>query len=196
MIQVNALGDACPIPVVKTQNAIRELKHGGIVETLVDNEIASENVMKMARSKGYAVHAQTLAPDQIKVTVTVPDEKPPAEPEQAAKGGAVVAISAREMGSGDEKLGQALLKSFLYALSQLDTLPKTMLFYNSGAFLTCQESPVLEDLNAMASGGVEILTCGTCLNYYGLTDRLAVGEVGNMYDIVEKMAGAGCLIKP
>lgn len=201
MIQVNALGDACPMPVVKTQNAIRELKDGGIVETLVDNEIAVENLTKMARNKGYDVRSEKIGPDQIKVIITVTGAETPQEPRQSAVHrehgqGTVVAISAREMGRGDDQLGMALLKSFLYALSQQDTPPKTILFYNGGAFLTCLESPVLEDLKAMASEGVEILTCGTCLNFYGLTDQLAVGEVGNMYDIVEKMAGADRLVKP
>ena len=88
------------------------------------------------------------------------------------------------------------MKGFLFAVSQLPELPKTILFYNGGAKLTVEGSDSLEDLKKMEAQGVEILTCGTCLNFYGLTDKLAVGSVTNMYTIVEKLAGAGKVIKP
>lgn len=100
------------------------------------------------------------------------------------------------MGSGSEELGRTLLKGFIYALGQQDQLPETILFYNGGASITCEDSPALEDLRSLEAQGVEILTCGTCLNFYGLTDKLQVGGVTNMYTIVEKMTGAGLLVKP
>ena len=88
------------------------------------------------------------------------------------------------------------MKGFLFALSQLESLPQTILFYNGGAKLTVEGSGSLEDLKAMEAQGVEILTCGTCLNHYGLTEQLAVGGVTNMYAIVEKLAGAEKVVKP
>ena len=100
------------------------------------------------------------------------------------------------MGSGNDELGKVLIKGFIFAVTQLDTLPKTMLFYNGGATLTAEGSDCLEDLKHLAEQGVEILTCGTCLNYYGLTEKLAVGSVTNMYTIVEKMAGASKIVQP
>ena len=98
-------------------------------------------------------------------------------------------------GSSDE-LGKLLMKSFLFAVGQLPQLPKTMLFYNGGAKLTVKGSASLEDLKSLEAQGVEILTCGTCLNFYGLADQLAVGGVTNMYSIVETLANAGKVIKP
>ena len=95
-------------------------------------------------------------------------------------------ISADHMGEGDEELGKVLIKGFIYALTEQDVLPQTILFYNGGAKLTCEESPTLEDLKSLEAQGVEILTCGTCLNHYGLTDKLQVGSVTNMYVIAEK----------
>ena len=86
--------------------------------------------------------------------------------------------------------------AFMFALTQQDKLPKTVLFYNGGASLTCDGSPMLEDLKTLESEGVEIMTCGTCLNYYGLTEKLAVGSVTNMYAIVEKLPHAGNVVKP
>ena len=112
------------------------------------------------------------------------------------RGDFVVAIDTDIMGRGADELGRTLMKGFLFAVSQLPMLPKTMLFYNGGAKLTTEGSVSVEDLKNMEAQGVEILTCGTCLNFYGLTDKLAVGGVTNMYTIVEKLASAGKVIKP
>ncbi len=204
MIQVNAMGDSCPIPVVKTKNAIQELKGPGVVETLVDNEIAVQNLQRMARQKGYAVQTLQLGENAYKVTMTVGEGASlPQENEEVAcpvlppqKKNITVVISTGKMGGGSDELGKSLLKGFIYALSQQDVLPTTMLFYNGGASVTCEESPSLEDLRMLAAQGVEILTCGTCLNYYGLSDKLKIGEVTNMYVICEKMMNADLIVQP
>ena len=114
----------------------------------------------------------------------------------ARKGNKVIVISANQMGSGSEELGKTLLKGFIYAVTQQDELPKTMLFYNSGVYMTCEDSPSLEDLKSLEAQGVNIMSCGTCLNYYGLSEQLKVGSVTNMYDIVETMEKADLIIKP
>ena len=100
------------------------------------------------------------------------------------------------MGRGDDELGRKLMKAFIFAVTQQDELPATMLFYNGGAKLTCEGSPVLDDLACLAEQGVEILTCGTCLEHYGIKDKLQVGEVTNMYVIVEKMEKASVVVRP
>jgi selenium metabolism protein YedF len=204
MIRVDAMGDACPIPVVKTKTAIKALNGPGVVETLVDNEISVQNLTKMAGQKGYGVKSEKLAPGRFKVTMTIGEGAQPPEPGEAeecpapsgARKNTVVAIASRRMGDGSEELGATLMKGFLYALSQQDALPRTILFYNGGAALTCEESPSIEDLKSLEAQGVEILTCGTCLNFYGLGDKLKVGEVTNMYAIVEKMTQADLIVKP
>jgi len=205
MIQVNALGDTCPIPVVKTRNAIKELgEAGGTVETLVDNEIAVQNLTKMASQKGYGVRSEKLGQSEFRVTMTVGEGTRQEEADEPAscivppsrKKNVVVAVTANVMGSGEEKLGRTLLKGFLYALGQQDTLPATLLFYNGGASVTCEGSASLEDLRSLEARGVEILTCGTCLDFYGLKDKLAVGGVTNMYDIAERLTGADLVVRP
>ena len=113
-----------------------------------------------------------------------------------ARSSTVVVVSSDRMGIGNDELGKVLIKGFIFAVTQLDTLPKTMLFYNGGAALTAEGSESLEDLKSLEAQGVEILTCGTCLDYYGLKDKLAVGSVTNMYSIVETMAKAGKIIRP
>ena len=211
MIKVNAIGDACPIPVVKTKNAIRELQGAGSVETLVDNEIAVQNLTKMAVQKGYEVHSEKISENEYKVTMTVSAEAAQDAANSAVasveeencpvtaptgKKNTVVVISSDQMGTGEAELGKTLLKGFIYALSQQDELPTTILFYNKGAFITCEESASIEDLKSLEAQGVEILTCGTCLNFYGLTEKLQVGEVTNMYVIAEKMTQADLIVKP
>ena len=110
--------------------------------------------------------------------------------------GMVVVLSSNLMGQGDEILGKLLMKGFVYALTEQDSLPETILLYNSGAYLSCEGSDNVEDLRNLEAQGVEILTCGTCLNHYGLGDKLKVGSVTNMYEIAERMTGARLLVRP
>lgn len=206
MIKVNAIGDACPIPVVKTKNAIKELNDPGTVEVLVDNEIAVQNLTKMAVQKGYEIQSQKLEEQKYQVIMTVGEggegmEKQEDTAEETvcipdSRNHKIVVISSGRMGEGNDELGEVLMKGFIYALTQQDELPETILFYNGGAPFTCEGSPALEDLKQLEAQGVEILTCGTCLNYYGLSEKLKIGDVTNMYVITEKMMQADSIIKP
>lgn len=200
MIQVNAIGDVCPIPVVKTKKAIDELKGPEVVETLVDNEIAVQNLMKLAAQYGYQCGSVSTSDGNYSVSISVTGKAGEQDGSCCCGGrhgrNTVVAVSSDKMGEGAEELGKTLMKGFIYALSQQDELPGAILFYNGGAALACEGSPALEDLRDMAARGVTVLTCGTCLNYYGLSDKLGVGEVTNMYSIVERLTKAELVIKP
>ena len=202
MIQVNAIGDACPIPVVKTLNALKELGGAGTVQTLVDNEIAVQNLTRLAESKGCTIETEKRSEKEFCVTITTAGAVAAAENEEisctipATKKKTVVVVSADHMGEGGEELGRILIKGFLFALTQQEHLPSTVLFYNGGAKLTTEGSASLEDLKTLEANGVEILTCGTCLDYYGLKDKLAVGGVTNMYVIVEKQMQADLVLRP
>lgn len=204
---VNAIGDACPIPVVKTKNAIKEMgSAGGVVETLVDNEIAVQNLTKMANQKGYEVASEKVSDGQFKVTMTIPAGAVADSADAAAeaevcipdtrKKNTVVVITSDAMGSGDDELGKLLIKGFVYAVSQQDELPETIIFYNGGAKLTVEGASTLEDLKSLEAQGVKIMTCGTCLKHYGLMETHAVGVVSNMYEIVETMNNATLIIRP
>lgn len=200
MITVNAMGDNCPIPVIKTKKAIAALTEPETIEVLVDNEIAVQNVTKMASGSGGKVTSEKLGDAEFKVTIEM-EGAPAADEAEAvcvpdARDNTVVVVSSDRMGSGNDELGKVLIKGFIFAVTQLDTLPKTMLFYNGGATLTTEDSDSLEDLKSLEAQGVEIMTCGTCLDYYGLKDKLAVGTVTNMYSIVETMANAGRIVRP
>lgn len=199
MVTVNAMGDNCPIPVIKTKKAMQALTGPETIEVLVDNEIAVQNVTKLAKEQGGEVSSEKLGEKEYKVTIKmqgVPavDAEVVCTPDQ--KGDLIVVVSSDRMGTGNDELGKVLIKGFIYAVTQLDTLPKKMLFYNGGATLTTKGSDSIEDLKSLEAQGVEILTCGTCLDYYHLKDKLVVGGVTNMYSIVESMAEAGKIIRP
>jgi len=195
---VDARGMACPLPVVKANQALSGMTDG-VLEVHVDNAVAVENLKRMAQQKGLAPEVTELEKDHFVVRMavngTVPAEETPVVC-TPLNGDYVVAVDTDVMGRGSEELGRVLMKGFLFALSQLEHLPKTVLFYNGGAKLTAEGSDSLEDLRNMEQQGVEILTCGTCLNYYELTEKLAVGGVTNMYTIVEKLTAAAKVIKP
>ena len=203
MITVNAIGDACPVPVVKTRKAMETIKGAEVVETLVDNEIAVENLKKMAGQMGYQVKDQKLEEGKYSVQIMV-TEAEKTENIQAdicdcrptAASDKVVVIRSNVMGEGDPELGKVLIKGFIYALSQQEELPTTILFYNGGACLTCEGSASLDDLKELEHRGVKILTCGTCLNFYGLSEKLKVGEVTNMYEIAATMSKASLIVSP
>lgn len=200
---IDARGKQCPIPVIETKKALEAMRGTGIVETRVDNMTAAENLRRFASSVGGRAEIRTNAENDYTVTLT-------AENAQAALSAAdtgcysgapsspdfVAAYASDKMGEGDEELGRILIKGFTYALSQLPRLPRACLFYNGGARLTCEGSELLEDLSRMESEGVDIITCGTCADFYKIRDRVRVGRIGNMYDIVETMANAAKVIRP
>lgn len=207
---VDARGLACPLPVVKAKEAVKSFKGQGTLTVLADNEIAVQNLQKFAAQKGLAAASEKKADKEYEVTIQVSADVLAAaavpaaaeEPEEescspdARKKGMLVVLSANVMGTGEEKLGKSLMKAFVFALTKQDVLPETILCYNSGAYLTCEGSESLDDFKELEAEGVHILTCGTCLDFYGIKDKLAVGAVTNMYDIVEKMEQAGTILRP
>ena len=201
-IKIDAMGLACPLPVVKTIKALEALTGPAALETHVDNETAVQNLTRLAAGRGLPVRSEKLGEGHFVVTMEADPAAAPAGAEAPAacvpdrRSNTVVAVGSDAMGLGSEELGRTLMKGFLYALTQLDELPKTLLFYNGGARLTTEGSLSLEDLRSLEAQGVQILTCGTCLNYYGLTEKLAVGGVTNMYSIVETLAKADKVLKP
>lgn len=199
---VDAMGKQCPIPVVMTKKILDKAEQGDEILILVDNETAVNNLSRLAGSTGCSfVSRKTESGYEINMTVkSDPAARSQAEPEivctpAVPQGDYTVAITSDKMGDGDPELGGILIKGFVYALTQLETPPSVMLFYNGGARLTAQDSPCIEDLKTLQEQGTEILTCGTCVNFYGLKEP-AVGTVTNMYTIAEKLTKAGKVIRP
>ena len=108
----------------------------------------------------------------------------------------VVYVASEGMGCGDEELGTELMSKFLDTASQFKDRISHLIFVNAGAKLVVDGSPVLEQLRHLDNVGVEILACGTCLNYFGITEMLAFGRVSNMVEIVEILSNAGRVLRP
>ena len=198
-LTVDALGDKCPVPVVKAKKALATIDEGTL-EVLVDNETSVTNLTSFAKAQRCEVTSEQLGEDKYSVKIVKTAESQQMAASQPAAGAAgagprVVVVPSNIMGHGDDELGGVLVKAFVFALTQQDDLPDCILFYNGGVKLTCEGSPVLEDLNKLACAGVEVFSCGTCLKHYGLEDKLAVGEVTNMYVIVEKQLQAGVVVR-
>ena len=193
-LTVDAMGDKCPIPVVKAKKALATMDEGTL-QMLVDNETSVTNLMNFAKSQSCEASSERLEEGKFSVKIVKAAGVGADAPATAAEGPRVVVIPSDVMGYGDDELGGVLIKAFVFALTQQDELPDCILFYNGGVKLTCEGSPVLEDLGKLADAGVEIFSCGTCLKHYGIEDKLAVGEVTNMYVIVEKQLQAGVVVR-
>ncbi|MBR1453541.1 MAG: sulfurtransferase-like selenium metabolism protein YedF [Lachnospiraceae bacterium] len=206
MVKVNGMGKTCPIPLIETKKAVKALTAPDTIEVMVDNTMAVKNITRFATDSGYSITTDKISDKEFKLTIEVKEIKSEEEKKMAETcdtcgatdntGNIVVAVGSDKMGCGDEKLGKNLMKAFIYSLSQAEVHPKTILFYNGGANLTCEGSLSLEDLNNLKELGTKIYTCGTCLDFYGLKEKLKVGEVTNMYDIVSTMEQASLVIRP
>ena len=198
MEKLDARGEACPIPVVRAKKALAEMAAGEL-EVLADNETAMHNLENLGKSLKLSTASETRGEAEFAVTFTKTGEEAPVAAgcgELVPAGDKVVVLSSEFMGAGDDELGATLMKAFVFALTQQDELPQVILAYNGGVKVTCEGSPALDDLKKLADAGVEIYSCGTCLNHYGLTDKLAVGEVTNMYVIAEKQLNARVVVRP
>lgn len=196
MFKIDALGKACPLPVIETKKALREHE---VVQTLVDNEIATQNLKKMAEQLGYIYQMDQVAPNHYTVVISkanadLTDEIPQAAEPIATVDDYIVVVDTNVMGRGSDELGKNLLKGFIYSLTEQDVLPEKVIFYNGGVQSVVEGAVSLEDIRGLAEQGVEIYACGACLNFYELT--AAVGEVTNMYRIVEMMRQAPKIVKP
>lgn len=186
--EVDARGLLCPKPVIQTKKAVDQLE-SGVVTTIVDNDTARENVIKYAKSQNYRYEVKQADGfyyiDIYKTEVLYDSEILPQTKPKLSE--IVILVGKNTFGEGDETLGEVLIKGYFYTLTEMEPYPKSILFVNSGVHLTTEGSPVLEYLRALESNGVEILSCGTCLDYYQVKEKLAAGGIGNMYAIVETM---------
>ena len=192
MIEVNAMGKVCPIPVIMTKKVIRENTTGENIMIRVDNEIATQNLTKMAGQLNIKSNVTKLSDAEYTVLYDLEGCEACAvlNDSSVLEQGAdeyVVAINSDKMGTGDEAFGTTLLENFIYALTEQDRIPKMVVMYNSGVRLVTENEKTVKDLKTLQEKGTEILACGLCLDFYGLKEKLRVGSATNMYRIVEIM---------
>ncbi len=184
----------CPLPVISTKKALEQTADKELT-VVVDNVVSRDNVRRFVQSRGHDVKIEDKGGNLFHMHIT---RNPEGEKKGAAvvpTGGVVVFITTDKLGEGDERLGGILMKAFLNTLHDSEPKPEKILFINNGVKLTTEGSDVLDSLAALDADGVEIMSCGTCLNYYGILDKLKFGIAGNMYDIVNVLLEAGKVIK-
>jgi len=196
MKEIDCRGMACPQPVITTKQALDQLEEGKLI-VIVNNPSSCGNVERFARSQGCSVEVEKKEEDfyiHIQKIKAKDEERAVKQDEKTRK--VVVYINSDLLGVGDEALGSFLIKAFLKTLLDLETKPNHLILINSGVQLAAEGSKVLENLIALSEAGVEILSCGTCLDFYKLREKLSVGTISNMYDIIQSMLEADRLIQP
>jgi len=166
----------------------------------VDNPTARDNVARFGEGQGCTVQVEENGADcfvHLARPLGMPGASDPAHPAPGAapaQGPIVVVLPADEMGRGDSRLGQVLIRSFLHTLGEVQPRPATIICFNGGVRLAVEGSQVLEDLRMLEAQGVQILVCGTCLDYFGLKARIRAGQISNMYTIAETLLAAGRVV--
>ncbi|MDJ1121141.1 sulfurtransferase-like selenium metabolism protein YedF [Olsenella sp. YH-ols2217] len=198
-MQIDARNVTCPKPVIMTLEALRSVPAGGTLEVLVNDEVALGNLTRLANDKGLKLLVEDEG-DHKKMVMTVEGAAVDVSDAEAEAAqicvlpgsdlcATVVAFDKDVMGSGNDELGHILIKGLIYALAHGDKVPETALFYNGGARLTCEGSESVEDIQELERRGCRVLTCGTCLDFYGIRDQLQVGGVTNLYEIAQVITG-------
>ncbi len=182
---IDARNLSCPQPVILTKRAMEKNPAMNLI-TIVSEKVAQENVSKLASSQGYQVEVEEKD-DGIYLHLNITNRDMLLAQE---KGDLAILVTSQFFGQGNEELGQILMRSFLYTLTEMAGQIKSLIFMNSGVYLACEDSSVLEHLQLLHDNEVEILSCGTCLDFYGIKEKLAVGKVTNMYTAMEIIAGA------
>ncbi len=189
MINLDMRNKICPYPVIETKKSLKGLADNDTIVVLVDNLIATQNLEKMAVELGFSNNFKVnkISENHFEVTIVKGEGAKAVELSFVSKNdnANIIAISSDTMGNGDEELSKKLLEGFIYSLTEQDDniLPKTIIFYNRGVFLTASNKKTIEDLLILKNKGVEILSCGLCLDFYDLKETLGVGEVTNMFNI-------------
>lgn len=202
LIDLDLKGKACPLPVVETRKAFLSLDKNSeeaIITVQLDNQAACANVTRFAESQSFMVSRETHPDGTFTLTITkgfnceLPTPSPAPTERQKRY---LVYIDNYCMGSGDEKLGRILMKAFLKTLPELESLPESIVFVNSGVFLTTTDSPELNTIKSLEGGGCNILVCGTCLDFYNLKEKQGVGQVSNMFEIATLLRGSDKVVMP
>jgi selenium metabolism protein YedF len=195
--EIDCRKQTCPQPVVNTKKALEQSTDNNLV-VVVDNVVSRDNVRRFVQSQGHKVDIEDRGGGLYYMHITRNPEagkKPAGTANVPTTGGVVVFITTDQLGVGNEQLGGILMKAFLNTLHDSEPKPEKILFINNGVRLTTEGSDVLDSLAALTADGVQIMSCGTCLNYYGILDKLKFGIAGNMYDIVNSLLEAGKVIK-
>lgn len=191
MNTIDCRNQACPAPVINVKRALEEQNE---IRVIVDDGASRENVARFSRNRGYHVTEQQDDTSWVLTISGRPDNTGPTAL-TSSDGNRILLITSDRLGDGPEELGRLLMKNFIHTLLETSEMPARMLFLNTGVFLTCEGSDVLEALEKLHGMGMEIYSCGVCLDFFKLKDKLRAGATTNMFAIVENLLTAGQVIK-
>ncbi len=199
MIKLDYSQHKCPYPVVETRKQMLT-NPGQSIEVIVGDQAGRDNISRLAEKMGYQASAETTG-SGFRVNLSPGEQADNQTQEKTvtstpATGKTVIYCGSDRMGDGDEEFGRVLMRNFLTTLLEMDPLPDMILFVNSGINLTTAGSDVLEALKQLESRGVDLASCGLCLDYYRKKEQLQVGRVTNMFEMVEVQNQAGRVISP
>ena len=185
-IEIDARGLACPKPVINTKKELDNIEEGIVIVT-VDNNIAKQNILKLSNSLNCESRIINEEKDLISIEIKKGDNVIIEEQIKDELDNKCIFISSNKMGNGNDELGEILMKGFVYTLTESKPYPKSILLVNSAVKLSTENYDTVQNLKILEESGVEILSCGTCLDYYGLKESIKVGSITNMYTIVDIM---------
>ena len=193
--QIDCRGLACPKPVVNTKQALNEIETGKLT-VIVDNKTSLDNIKRLTKNRGHDIKVQeNNGSFFIEIAKGGKKEQVQDEPAGEKRGSYVVFVTSNRLGVGDERLGEILIKAFLNTIWETKQKPDKVIFMNNGVKLITEGSQVLETIKLLEKEGIGIISCGTCLAYYELTDELKVGLISNMYEIVDTLINTPKVIK-
>jgi selenium metabolism protein YedF len=193
MKTIDCRGQQCPQPVIQTRKLMLA-EAGSVLEVLVDDQVCRDNVSRLATTMGYSIKVEE-SDVAIRLELSPGEEPEKSRANASATGPRIIFIGSDQMGSGDAELGRILMKNFIFTLTEADIVPDAIYLVNSGVRLTIDGSDVIEPLEELANRGVDIASCGLCLEFFDAKDCLAVGRISNMLELVNALEGAGNIIR-
>jgi len=197
---IDVKGKKCPMPLIETKKALKELTADESLKVILDSETSVQNVLKYLKDNGISAE-QKKKGSEFELLVsksgqieTLSEVDPYCETSVSTDKSYVVVFAKDRIGEGDNELGLVLAGSLLNTIKEYDVLPQKIIFLNSGINLVLKGAPALVHLTELETRGVELITCGTCLNYFEKTDQLAVGRITNMYEILDSLLKAGKVV--
>lgn len=197
---IDVKGKKCPMPLIETKKALKELGHDESLKVILDSETSVQNVTRYLKDNGITAEQHKkgnvfeLLVSKTGHAAELTEVDPYCETTPQVDKSYVVVFAKDRIGEGDNDLGLVLAGSLLNTIKEYDVLPQKIIFLNSGINLVLKGAPALVHLTELEKRGVEIITCGTCLNYFEKADQLAVGRVTNMYEILDSILKAGKVV--
>jgi selenium metabolism protein YedF len=206
MKTVDTRGLTCPAPLIKTRQGLNEAAPDEPVQILIDNPTSLSNVKRYLTDNKLEFNVReegslaTVTVSRGAMTEISANETEycttDTGPAPAGTRRTVVAITSDRMGRGDDDLGLKLMISFFRTLVMLEPAPSAVVFYNSGVKMALDDSPILDHIRELADRGTSIYLCSTCINHFGIRDRLPVGSFSDMYQIMNVLKDADHIIRP